>query len=145
MSKFIAAAKGFVKGEEGATMVEYGLMVALIAVVCIVAVTLLGDEHLSVIFGYVAGESVLNRSLIFLSSTSDRAGWTSGRRPWAHPACSLDSATRRTCLRRDASFRHEPIMSSHHFQGAAIPWSKFIAAAKKLFRLMRPPRWSNMA
>ena len=39
MSKFIAAAKGFVKGEEGATMVEYGLMVALIAVVCIGAVT----------------------------------------------------------------------------------------------------------
>lgn len=29
--------------EEGATMVEYGLMVALIAVVCLVAVGLLGD------------------------------------------------------------------------------------------------------
>jgi pilus assembly protein Flp/PilA len=28
--------------EEGATMVEYGLMVALIAVVCLAAVTLLG-------------------------------------------------------------------------------------------------------
>jgi pilus assembly protein Flp/PilA len=28
--------------EEGATMVEYGLMVALIAVVCLVAVTALG-------------------------------------------------------------------------------------------------------
>ena len=44
MSKFIAAAKGFVKGEEGATMVEYGLMVALIAVVCIVVVTALGTS-----------------------------------------------------------------------------------------------------
>ena len=43
MSKFIAAAKGFVKGEEGATMVEYALMVALIAVVCIGAVTALGS------------------------------------------------------------------------------------------------------
>ena len=32
----------FFKDEEGATMVEYGLMVALIAVVCIVAVTSLG-------------------------------------------------------------------------------------------------------
>ena len=32
----------FFKDEEGATMVEYGLMVALIAVVCIGAVTLLG-------------------------------------------------------------------------------------------------------
>ena len=32
----------FFKDEEGATMVEYGLMVALIAVVCIGAVTILG-------------------------------------------------------------------------------------------------------
>jgi pilus assembly protein Flp/PilA len=32
----------FFKDEEGATMVEYGLMVALIAVVCILAVTTLG-------------------------------------------------------------------------------------------------------
>ena len=31
-----------VRSEEGATMVEYGLMVALIAVVCIAAVTALG-------------------------------------------------------------------------------------------------------
>lgn len=32
------------KDESGATMVEYGLIVALIAVVCIVAVTLLGGN-----------------------------------------------------------------------------------------------------
>ncbi len=32
------------KDEEGATMVEYGLMVALIAVVCITAVTLIGTN-----------------------------------------------------------------------------------------------------
>lgn len=44
MSKFIAAARNFVKGEEGATMVEYGIMVALIAVVCIVAVGTLGTS-----------------------------------------------------------------------------------------------------
>jgi pilus assembly protein Flp/PilA len=44
MTKFIAAAKGFVKGEEGATMVEYGLMVALIALVCIGAVALVGGQ-----------------------------------------------------------------------------------------------------
>ncbi|HEV2294148.1 MAG TPA: Flp family type IVb pilin [Tepidisphaeraceae bacterium] len=36
--------KRFVKEEDGATMVEYGLMVALIAVVCIAAVTLLGTN-----------------------------------------------------------------------------------------------------
>jgi pilus assembly protein Flp/PilA len=34
--------KRFVKEEEGATMVEYGLMVALIAVVCILVVAALG-------------------------------------------------------------------------------------------------------
>ncbi|MCY2987907.1 MAG: Flp family type IVb pilin [Planctomycetota bacterium] len=34
--------KRFVREEEGATMVEYGLMVALIAVVCIAAVSLVG-------------------------------------------------------------------------------------------------------
>ena len=33
----------FFKDEEGATMVEYALMVALIAVVCITAVQLLGE------------------------------------------------------------------------------------------------------
>lgn len=35
--------KRFVKEEEGATMVEYALMVALIAVVCITVVAALGD------------------------------------------------------------------------------------------------------
>jgi len=44
MTEFAAAAKRFVKGEEGATMVEYGLMLALIAVVCIVAVNTLGTK-----------------------------------------------------------------------------------------------------
>jgi pilus assembly protein Flp/PilA len=42
-------------GEAGATAVEYGLMVALIAVVVIVAVTLLGD-NLSVLFNTVASK-----------------------------------------------------------------------------------------
>jgi pilus assembly protein Flp/PilA len=36
--------KRFVREEEGATMVEYGLMVALIAVVCILVVAALGKE-----------------------------------------------------------------------------------------------------
>ena len=35
--------KRFAKEEEGATMVEYALMVALIAVVCITVVAALGD------------------------------------------------------------------------------------------------------
>ena len=36
--------KRFVREEQGATMVEYGLMVTLIAVVCIVAIGALGGE-----------------------------------------------------------------------------------------------------
>jgi pilus assembly protein Flp/PilA len=44
MTKLIAVAKSFVAGEEGATMVEYGLMVALIAAVCIAVVTALGTN-----------------------------------------------------------------------------------------------------
>jgi len=38
----------FLKDEEGATAVEYGLMVALIAVVIIVAVTLLGGALVNI-------------------------------------------------------------------------------------------------
>ena len=44
MAKFMTVAKKFFRGEEAATMVEYGLMVALIAVVCIGAVSLLGTN-----------------------------------------------------------------------------------------------------
>jgi len=36
--------KRFFKDESGATMVEYGLMVALIAVVCILSVTAIGTK-----------------------------------------------------------------------------------------------------
>jgi pilus assembly protein Flp/PilA len=39
-----AMLKRFVREEEGATMVEYGLMIALIAVVLIVIVSLLGQN-----------------------------------------------------------------------------------------------------
>ncbi len=43
-----------VRSEQGATAVEYGLMVALIAIVIIVAVALLGT-NLSSLFNNVAG------------------------------------------------------------------------------------------
>jgi pilus assembly protein Flp/PilA len=42
MTKIASIARSFVRDEDGATMIEYGLMVALIAVVCIAAVTALG-------------------------------------------------------------------------------------------------------
>jgi pilus assembly protein Flp/PilA len=36
--------KGLIKDEEGATMVEYALMLALIAVVCIATVAIIGTR-----------------------------------------------------------------------------------------------------
>ncbi len=44
MNKLISFAKTFAAAEEGVTMIEYGLIAALIAVVSIVGVTLVGTE-----------------------------------------------------------------------------------------------------
>ena len=44
MNKLFAGVKSFVREEDAPTMVEYGLMIALIAVACIVAVTALGTS-----------------------------------------------------------------------------------------------------
>jgi pilus assembly protein Flp/PilA len=45
MSRFLTAIKKLVrKDEEGATLAEYGLLLALIAVVCITAITALGTR-----------------------------------------------------------------------------------------------------
>ena len=52
---FSNAAARVRRDEKGATAVEYGIMVALIAVVIIVAVTLLGN-NLSTMFNSVAGK-----------------------------------------------------------------------------------------
>ena len=52
--KFQLKATDVLRGERGATAVEYGLMVALIAIVIIAAVTLLG-RNLSTLFNSVAG------------------------------------------------------------------------------------------
>ena len=40
-----------IRGEEGAALVEYGMLVALIAVACIVAVTALGTRIAAVFTG----------------------------------------------------------------------------------------------
>jgi pilus assembly protein Flp/PilA len=53
MLDYIKARFGMATSDEGATAVEYGIMVALIAVVIIVAVTLLGT-NLSTRFNEVA-------------------------------------------------------------------------------------------
>jgi pilus assembly protein Flp/PilA len=44
-----------VKKEEGASLVEYGLLVGLIAVVCIAAITLLGQD-ISSLFSRIAAK-----------------------------------------------------------------------------------------
>ncbi len=44
MTKLLAASTRFVRDEEGASLAEYGLLLALIAVVCIAAVGLVGTQ-----------------------------------------------------------------------------------------------------
>jgi pilus assembly protein Flp/PilA len=54
MTKFVASAKKFIKSEDAPTMVEYGLLVALIAIVVAVAAKTLGTS-VSTLFNTVAG------------------------------------------------------------------------------------------
>jgi pilus assembly protein Flp/PilA len=51
MTGFVTATMRFVRGEDGATMVEYGLIAALIALLCIVAGALLGT-NLKALFNF---------------------------------------------------------------------------------------------
>jgi pilus assembly protein Flp/PilA len=53
MSRIVAAAKKLLVRQEGATMVEYGLMLFLIAVVCLAVIALLGTR-LSSVFNDIA-------------------------------------------------------------------------------------------
>ena len=55
MKSLIVGIERFLKDEEGATMVEYGLLAALIAVVCIAAITVLGTE-LRDVFQHIANK-----------------------------------------------------------------------------------------
>lgn len=50
----LAYIKQFIKDESGATLVEYGLLVALVALVAIVGVTKLGT-NLQTMFNNIAG------------------------------------------------------------------------------------------
>lgn len=54
MARITALVRHFVKHDEAATMVEYALMLSLIAVVCIVAVQLIGTNA-NTIFNSIAG------------------------------------------------------------------------------------------
>jgi pilus assembly protein Flp/PilA len=55
MQRIKSIARQFIRDEEGATMVEYGLMLALIAIVCIVAITFVG-ENANLVFDNIAKE-----------------------------------------------------------------------------------------
>ena len=55
--------KAFLKDESGATMIEYGLVAALVSVAAIIALQILGDQ-LQIIFNTVSG---------YLKSASDPA------------------------------------------------------------------------
>lgn len=52
MARISTLVRRFTKNDEAATMVEYALMLALIAVVCIIAVTAIGTNA-NTIFGNI--------------------------------------------------------------------------------------------
>jgi pilus assembly protein Flp/PilA len=54
MTRLLASATKFVREEEGASLAEYGLLLALIAVVCIAGVTLLGT-NINTLLNFIAG------------------------------------------------------------------------------------------
>jgi pilus assembly protein Flp/PilA len=53
-SKVLTSARRFLGAKEGASLVEYGLLLALIAVICITAIALLGS-NISTLFSTLAG------------------------------------------------------------------------------------------
>lgn len=55
LTKLYVRARNLMESEEGATAVEYGIMVALIAIVIIAAVTTVGTQ-LGVVFDNIASE-----------------------------------------------------------------------------------------
>lgn len=52
MKALVQGIARFIRDEEGVTMVEYGLLAALIAVVCIIAVTGVG-VNLKAVYSYI--------------------------------------------------------------------------------------------
>jgi len=53
MTKQFAALRNFIRDEEGASLAEYGLLLALIALVCLVGMTALGTQ-INAMFGSLA-------------------------------------------------------------------------------------------
>ncbi len=55
MIKLFAAHTKFVRDDDGASLVEYGLLLSLVAVVCIAAISLLGS-NISTMLSSLAGQ-----------------------------------------------------------------------------------------
>lgn len=53
MARITSLVRRFVRNDDAATMVEYALMLSLIAIVCIIAVTAIGNNA-NTIFGNIA-------------------------------------------------------------------------------------------
>ncbi len=54
MTELLAVSTKFIRDEEGASLVEYGLLLTLVAVVCIAAITLIGTS-ISTMLSTLAG------------------------------------------------------------------------------------------
>ena len=54
MTKLLAASTKFIRDEEGASLIEYGLLLSLVAVVCIAAISVLGTS-ISTMLNNLAG------------------------------------------------------------------------------------------
>ncbi len=54
MTKLLAVCQGFARDEDGASLAEYGLLLALIAVVCVAAIAVIGT-NISTMFSTAGG------------------------------------------------------------------------------------------
>ena len=113
MTKFAAAAKRFVKGEEGATMVEYGLMLALIAVICLTAVSTVGTGAKgmfnSVVQPVIPHRDTLRVAAPALSTQTRHPALGAKRRPrWSNQASWSPSSSSPTLLAGGRSVQPEP-------------------------------------
>jgi len=60
MTRPLAASTKFARDEEGASLVEYGLLLSLVAVVCIAAITTLGTIISTMFSSFTVTSSVPN-------------------------------------------------------------------------------------
>ena len=84
MTALLRPAVRFVKAEDGPTAVEYAVMLALIIIVCLVAVTAIGKNS-SQTFSAVGS---VDQAGVELSTATPHAGCAGGSFPGLHPRLS---------------------------------------------------------